>query len=105
MRKNVYLFLAIIGLIVPYYFLISFFATYGLNGRLFLEQLFSTPISAFFAVDLLLSCVVFARYLGQETKRYSIKYSWLCLVALCTVGLSCALPLFLYLREPYLNER
>jgi hypothetical protein len=105
MRKNVYLVLAVIGLIVPYSFLISFLTTYGLNGRLFLGQLFGTPISAFFAADLLLSCVVFARYLGQETKRYSIKYAWLCMVALCTVGLSCALPLFLYLREPYLTER
>jgi len=105
MRKQIYLFLAVIGLIVPYYFLISFVMANGLDGRLFFKQLFGTPISAFFAVDLLLSCVVFAHYLCQETKRHAIKYSWLCVVALCTVGLSCALPLFLYLREPYLNER
>lgn len=105
MRRNIYLFLAVIGLIVPYYFLISFVATYGLDGRLFLKQLFGTPISIFFAVDLFLSCVVFVRYLGQETNRLSIKHTWICVVALCTVGLSCALPLFLYLREPYLPTR
>ena len=105
MRRNTYLFLAIIGLIVPYYFLIPFLVTHGLDGRLILKQLFGTPISTFFAVDLLLSCVVFARYFGQETKRFSIKHAWLCIVALFTVGLSCALPLFLYLREPYLKDR
>jgi len=105
MRKNTYLMLAVTGFIVPYYFLISFLTTYGLDGRLFLKQLFGTPISTFFVVDLLISCVVFVLYFGQETKRYSIKHAWISLVALCAVGLSCALPVFLYLREPYLTER
>ena len=103
MRRYIYLFFAVIGLVVPYYFLISFLITYGLDVRLFLKQLFGTSISAFFAADLLLSCIVFARYLGQETSRYAIKHAWICMVALCTVGLSCALPLFLYLREPHLT--
>ena len=105
MRRNTYLFLAVIGLILPYYFLFSFLLTHGLDGRLFLKQLFDTPISTFFAVDLLLSCVVFLIYSGREAKRYSMTHAWLCVVALCTVGLSCALPLFLYLREPYLTAR
>ena len=104
MRRQVYLFLAVIGLIVPYSFLISFLVTQGLDGRLFVKQLFGTPISAFFAVDLLLSCIVFVLYFRQEIKRHSIKHAWVCLVALFTIGLSCALPLFLYLREPYLLE-
>lgn len=105
MRRTIYLLLAIVGLVVPYYFLISFLITYGLDARLFLRQLFGTPISTFFAVDLLLSCLVFARYLGQETRRLAMKQTWTCMLALCTVGLSCALPLFLYLREPYLAGR
>jgi hypothetical protein len=104
MRKQIYLFLTVIGLIVPYYFLISFLATHGLDARLFVKQLFGTPISAFFAVDLLLSGIVFVLYFRQETRRHSIKHAWVCLVALFTVGLSCALPLFLYLREPYLLD-
>jgi len=105
MRRNTYLLLAVIGLILPYYFLISFFTAHGIDARLFLKQLFGTPGATFFAVDLLLSCVVFLIYSGRETKRYSMKHAWLCVVALCTVGLSCALPLFLYLREPYLTAR
>ena len=104
MRKNAYLFLAVIGLIVPYYFLISFLITHGLDGRLFLKQLFGTPISTFFAADLLLSCVVFAIYSGREVNRHSMKHTWICTLALFTVGLSCALPLFLYLREQYLEK-
>ena len=104
MRKQIYLCLAVIGLIVPYYFLISFVMANGLDGRLFVKQLFGTPGSAFFAVDLLLSCIVFVLYFRQETRRRSIKHAWVCLVALFIIGLSCALPLFLFLREPYLLE-
>jgi hypothetical protein len=34
----------------------SFLMTHGLAARVFLNQLFGTPISTFFAVDLLISC-------------------------------------------------
>src|SRR5436190_8260944 len=103
MRRTIYLILAVIGFIVPYYFFISFLVTYGLSAQLFFKQLFGTPVSTFFAADLLLACVVFLMYSGREAGRYSMKHTWISTVALFTVGLSCALPLFLYLREPYLN--
>lgn len=98
-RKHVYLFLAAIGFIAPYYFFISFLLGHGLDARLFLRQLFGTPISSFFAVDLLISCVVFILFLKQEAARHSMKHQWVYLIALCTVGLSFALPLFLWARE------
>ena len=44
--------------------------------------------------------MVFVRYQGQEATRYSMKHQWVYLLALLTVGLSFALPLFLYSREP-----
>jgi hypothetical protein len=97
--KHFYLVLAIVGMVVPYYFLISFLTAHGLNGGAFLQQLFGTQISTFFAVDLLVSSVVFVIYSRSEAQRYSISHSWLYLIALCAVGLSFALPLFLYVRE------
>ena len=102
-QKHLYLILAAIGVVGPYYFFISFLTAHGLDGKAFVQELFGTQISTFFAVDLLLSCVVFVRYLRQETARYSIKRWWLYLVALLTVGLSFALPLFLYIRESHLS--
>ena len=101
MRRQIYLVLAVLGFVVPYYFFISFLINYGLHVQLFFKQLFGTPISTFFAADLLLSCVVFMVFAGREASRYSMKRTWLPTIALFTVGLSCALPLFLYLREPY----
>jgi Terpene cyclase DEP1 len=102
-QKHLYLMLAIIGLIAPYYFFISFLMAHGLDGKAFLQQLFGTRIATFFAVDLLLSCVVFVRFLRQEASRYAIARWWLYLLALLTVGLSFALPLFLYVRASHLE--
>ena len=99
--KRLYLILAVIGFVGPYYFLISFLTVHGFDGKAFVQELFGTRISTFFAADLLVSCVVFVRYLRQETIRYSIGRWWLYLVALFTVGLSFALPLFLYVRESH----
>lgn len=100
-RKYIYLLLAIPGFIIPYYFLISFLMTHGFDAGLFFKQLFGTPISAFFAVDLIVSSVVFIVYLKQEAARHSVKRQWIYLVALFTVGLSFALPLFLFVREAH----
>lgn len=101
--KHVYLVLAAVGAVVPYYFLISFLTTHGVDGREFVRELFATPISTFFAADLLISCLVFVRFLRQEAARYSIGNWRVFLLALVTVGLSFALPLFLYVREGYVE--
>ena len=103
-RKIVYLIFALIGLIVPYYFLISFLMAHGLDARLFLKQLLGTPISTFFAVDLMISSLVFLPFLKQEADRHSVKHSWVYVLALFTVGLSFALPLFLWARESRLQS-
>ena len=98
-RKHLYLLLAIAGIVGPYYFFLSFLMTYGLDRKAFFGQLFGTPISTFFASDLLISCVVFLVFLRQEAARHAVGHRWLYLLALVAVGLSLALPLFLYVRE------
>ncbi len=97
--KHLYLVLAVIGLVLPYYFLITFLTVHGLDGKAFLQQLFGSQISTFFAVDLLIASIVFIVWLRREAKHYSIQNWWLYLIALCVVGLSFALPLFLFVRE------
>src|SRR5216110_2325801 len=103
-RQDAYLFLAIVDFIVPYYFLISFLLAHGLDGRLILRQLFGTSISTFFATDLLISGLVFLLFWQSETNRLVMKHRWVYVLALCTVGLSLALPLFLWAREAYLKH-
>jgi hypothetical protein len=103
-RQQLYLILALLGFVGPYYFFISFLAVHGFDAKAFLQQLFGTRISAFFAADLIISCLVFVVFLRQESPRLAIPRRWLYLLALVTVGLSLALPLFLYARESKLER-
>ncbi len=97
--RGLYLLLAAVGLVVPYYFLIGFLLDHGLNVRLAVEQLFATPISSFFAADVLVSAVVLWVYIIVTARKERIRWAWVCLLGTLTVGVSFALPLFLFLRE------
>ena len=99
MKKNTYLTFAILGLVAPYYFLFQFLGANGFNIPLLIGQLFANHISTFFAVDLVISIVVFWVWMFAEAKRLQMKNSWVYILASLMVGLSFALPLFLYFRE------
>ena len=105
MMKRVYLILAIAGFILPYYFFISFVAANGLNLSLLVKQLFSTPISTFFAVDLIITAMVFWVFSYQEARRLQMSRWRMYFVATLLVGPSFALPLFLYFRETRLTAQ
>ena len=104
MRK-LYLILAMIGFILPYYFFIGFLAANGLNLSLLIQQLFGTPISTFFAVDLLMTAIVFWVFLYREARRLQMNRWWVYIAATLVVGPSFAFPLFLYFREPGLDAQ
>ena len=105
MKKNIYFILALLGLLVPYYFLFRFLNTNGLNISLLVKQLFANDISTFFAVDLVISIIVFWIYMIAEANKLQMKNWWLYILASLLVGLSFALPLFLYLREHKLENQ
>jgi hypothetical protein len=52
-----------------------------------------------FTIDLLISSVVFWSFLFYEGRRLRMKNLWVYVAANLLVGLSLALPLFLYFRE------
>ncbi|HVR38163.1 MAG TPA: DUF2834 domain-containing protein [Thermoanaerobaculia bacterium] len=54
------------------------------------------PASSMFAFDLIISCVVFWTFVAFEK---SVRHRWLYVLATLLVGLSFALPLFLFARE------
>ncbi|CAG0997679.1 hypothetical protein ANRL2_03729 [Anaerolineae bacterium] len=102
MRK-LYLLLAGLGLIGPYYFLVQFVAAHGVNVPLLFDQLFANSISTFFAVDLLITAIVFWVWSYREAQKLSIKQWWLVVAATLTIGPSFALPKFLYVRSKRTN--
>lgn len=97
MRK-LYLIGAVLGVVLPYAFFIPFVIANSLDIGLFIEQLFANRISAFFGVDVIVSSVVLWIFVFTEGKRLGMKHLWLYVVCNLLVGVSLALPLFLYFR-------
>jgi len=98
-RKNIYLFLCFLGAGIPYSQFIPWILENGLHLGLLVRELFANRISAFFGLDVLVSSVVLLMFMSIEGRRLRMRLRWLPVAGLCAVGVSLALPLFLYLRE------
>lgn len=91
--KNVYLVLAIVGAVVPYFFFLQFFAESGINLSAFISALFANGAAGGFTADLLITSGVFWIYMFSRREGPA---PWLFIVLNLTIGLSCALPGYLY---------
>ena len=94
-----YLSLALVGTVLPFSQFLPWFAEHGLNVPLLITELFSTRMGAFFGLDVLVSAVVLIAFIRSEGARRKMGMLWLPIAATCLIGVSCGLPLFLYLRE------
>jgi hypothetical protein len=97
--KNFYLFAAVVGAIVPGIFFAQFIQLNGLNLPAFISALFVNGAAGGFSSDLLISSFVFWVYMLQQTKNNSAPKPWLFIVLNLCIGLSCALPAYLFARE------
>lgn len=97
--KTVYLFLAIVGAVVPYAFFADHAIQSGLSPALFLQSTFANPAASGFVVDLLISSAVFWVAIYRLHKRQNGPAPWPFLALNLTIGLSCALPAYFYARE------
>ena len=94
-----YLLATVLGTILPVYYFGTFALENNFNVRLFIEQVLAARASLGFVVDLFISTFVFWPFLFTEAKRLNTPSPWLFVLLNLTIGLSCALPLFLYFRE------
>lgn len=103
--KKFYIVATIIGAIVPLYFFINHFAEQGFGLPLFLQLAFANKVSTGLVADLLLSSLVFWAIIGRDAARLGIGKISLLILGNCLIGLSFALPYYLYLREARAEER
>jgi len=97
--KTIYLLLCVVGTILPYSQFVPWLLEHGLNLRLFVDELLFNRISTFFALDVIVAAVVLIGFMRVENSRNKVRRRWLPILAILTVGVSLAFPLFLYLRE------
>jgi len=91
-----YLAMAILGTVVPAYFLVNYFLVEGLDLVLFLQALYVNGAAGGLSSDLFISSFVFWIYMFS--KKNGPK-PWLFIVLNLFVGLSLALPLYLWVNE------
>ncbi len=91
--KHVYLIMAITGAVVPYVFFVDFFGAHGFSLIGFLNAVFANSAAAGFAADLFISSFVFWLYMFS---RPAAPKPWLFIALNLVIGLSCALPAYLY---------
>lgn len=96
--RNVYLVLAIAGAIIPYAFFLQHFRAEGLDLLTFVRAVFANGAAGGFGADLLISSLVFWVAMFHERRRGGPRPLPFILMNLL-IGLSCALPAWLYARE------
>jgi hypothetical protein len=103
--KTAYLWLCVAGIVLPYSQFLPFLRDHGLDPGLFVRELFSTRIGAFFGLDVAVSAIVLLVLVFVDGRRAGVRNLWAPIVATVAVGVSLGLPLFLYLREAALERR
>jgi hypothetical protein len=102
--KAIYLFLCVLGTVLPCAQFLPFFQEHGLDVPLFVAQMFANPVSGFFALDVVVSSIVLWVLVAVEGTRVKVRHLWAPIVANLAVGVSLGLPLFLYMREKALQS-
>jgi hypothetical protein len=96
--------LAMLGAALPLSAFAPFVVSNGLDMNLFFRQLTQTPVSWFFALDVLISAVTLWLFVFSDGSRLKMKNLWVYVLCSLLVGVSLGLPLFLFMRERKLNN-
>lgn len=97
--KHVYLFAAVAGAVIPALFFLQFIQLNGVDLPVFVSSLFLNGASGGITADLLISSFVFWAFMFQQTRLGTCPRPWLFIMLNLGIGLSCALPAYLYARE------
>jgi hypothetical protein len=99
-----YLILCVAGFILPYSQFVPWVVANGLDMPLFVRELFSNQIGGFFGLDVIVSAFVLIPFVVAEGRRLRIPKLWLPICGTLLVGVSFGLPLFLFMRQPYIQK-
>lgn len=102
--KKTYLYLAILGFVLPNYFVLKESLSSGnillwTDPAATFQSMFANNITSAFSIDLFYVVALFLWLSYREARKQDIQgygWSWLCTF---TFGLAAGLPFFLYLRE------
>lgn len=102
--KIIYAILCLLGTVLPLTQFVPWLSTNGFAIQLLIQDASGSQIAAFAWLDVLVSAIVVFAFIFYEGRRLGMKFLWLPVVGLITVGVSLALPLFLLIRELHLAK-
>ena len=103
--QNTFLVLAIGGAIIPYLFFIPYISEHGASLTRFTMALFVNGAAGGIAADLFYTSFVFWLVMYAQFKQTGAPKPWLFILLNLIIGLSCALPAWLYARESQMSNR
>jgi hypothetical protein len=102
--RHFYLICCVLGLLLPYSQFVPWLLEHGLDIISLCRELFANRISAFFAIDVIVSAIVLIWFIQSEGKRLRMQLLWVPIVGTLVVGVSFGFPLFLFLRQVSLDR-
>src|SRR5438093_13027781 len=99
-----YLILCVLGFALPYSQFVPWLLEHDLNLSLLFRELFANRISAFFAMDVIVSAIVLIWFIQTEGKHLRMRLLWLPTIGTLIVGVSLGFALFLFLRQVTLDR-
>ena len=104
--KWVYLFLAILGAVLPTLANIEFVKIYGpsFDIQLFIDLANNNPASQSLSRDLFIGSTAVFVWIISESKRLQMKNLWIVILTTFTIAFAFSAPFFLYLRELRIEE-
>lgn len=101
---SVYLALAVLGAVLPY----SAFGPLVLEGAslgVWIDQVLVPPAARGFTFDLFVSAATFLIWSFRDARQRGVPRWWRLPLVMTLIGLSCAFPLYLWLRERHAGSR
>lgn len=96
--RYVYLFLTVIGAVVPMYYFVRWFEEFGYDLGAMVEAWNVNDATTGLTYDLTIAAVTLLVWVIAETMRTKAWLNLIAIPATFCIGVSCGLPLYLYLR-------
>lgn len=103
--KHIYLLFTFLGAIIPLAALIPWFELHGFNLVLLIQTIIESKVSLFAWLDVLISGIVLILFILVDAKKTRVARAYLAVISTLCIGVSCGLPLYLYLRTVTLEAK
>ena len=105
LKQGIYLLLAALGIILPWYYNLQFMnETGGFDLAGFIAAAGATAAARSISVDFFIVLAAFIAWMVPEARRLEMRRLWVYFVLMGLVSAAFAVPLFLFMRERKLDQ-